>query len=133
MVLTNREVYEAALALLSEEQDGLSEDYERRAGYLIGVFICECRDTDGFYRLTRGLSEAGAAAEAVDLDDLFPLSDRFFSAAAYYVAAMLTEIENPDLSNYLYAHYARDITAITQGIGGVTMGIKDVYGFHRCE
>ena len=126
--MTNREIYEAALALLSEEQDVLSEDYESRAAYLIGVFICECRDTDGFYRLSRGMSEAGAAAEAVDLDDLFPLADRFFSAAAYYVAAMLVEIENPSLSDRMYAHYARDITAITQSVGAVMESVRDVYG-----
>lgn len=125
--MTNREIYEAALAYLAEEQDELSEDYENRAGQLIGAFICECRDTDGFYRLSRGVSGATVAVEAVDLDDVFPLSDRFYSAGAYYVAAMLVETEHPELSDRMYSHYARAITAITQGVGGVLESVKDVY------
>lgn len=127
--MTNREIYEAALALLAEEME-VCDDYEARAGELIGAFICECRDTDGFYRLSRGVGGATAAAEAVDLDDVFPLSDRFYSAGAYYVAAMLVETENPELSDHLFTHYARDLSAIVQSVGGESVSIRDVYGYY---
>ena len=125
--VTNREIYEAALALIAEEQD-LCEDYEARAGYLIGTFICECRDTDGYYRLSRGVGAVSNAAEAVDLDDIFPLSDRFYSAGAYFVAAMLVEVENPELCDHLFSHYAREISSIAQGMCGVSESIRNVYG-----
>ena len=125
--MTNREIYEAALALIAEDQD-LCEDYEARAGHLIGMFVGECRDTDGYYRLSRGVGGVSEAAEALDLDDVFPLSDRFYSAGAYFVAAMLVEVENPELCDHLFAHYAREISSIVQGVGGMSESIRDVYG-----
>ena len=97
--MTNRDVYDAALALLAEEQDELCEDYAQRAPYILATFFNECREVNAFYRYARhGTVCDGADGELnTELDAEFPLAERFFSAGAFYLAAMLVELENEEL------------------------------------
>ena len=52
--MTNREIYDTALALLGEVDEELCRDYEQRTPYLLGAFIGECSELGGFYRAARG-------------------------------------------------------------------------------
>jgi hypothetical protein len=128
--MTNREIYDAALALLAEEQYEDCGDYEARAPYLLAAFVNECREVSGFYRAAHG--ERGSMEEGLvmlDLDGEFPLHNRLSSAAAFYLAALLVEGEDEALSDRLFAHYAESVSHISeQGCSGVSAGIRDVYG-----
>ena len=129
--MINREIYDAALALLAEEQDELSADYEERAPYILSAFMCECRELDGAYRRTHGGVQTPDDEEPVDLDDEFPLSHRFFTAGVYYLAALLVENENDGLCDRYFARYAAVLKSITDAAAlGTSSSIRDVYGFH---
>lgn len=127
--MTNREIYDAALAILAEQQDELSVDYEERAPHILATFFCECREALGGH----GTAQPSENEPLLpDLDDAFPFSDRFFAAGAYYVAATLVETENDELCDRLFSRYANAMSQISCGTGELT-SIKDVYGFHCCE
>lgn len=127
--MTNREIYDAALALLAEEQREECSDYEARTPYLIGAFLNECNEAGAFYRSAHGQGGEGEAALLCpDLDSEFALPDRFASAAAFYVAALLVEREDESFSDRLFARYADAVTRILRdGCPGVSMSIRDVY------
>ncbi len=128
--MTNRDIYDAALALLAEEQYEDCGDYEARAPYLLACFVAECREADGFYGASRGSRRESQMAATVDLDDVFPLHERFMGAGALYVAAQLVETENESFSDRLFARYAEEIKRITsEGCSGVSVSIRDVYVF----
>lgn len=127
--MTNREIYDAALALLAEEQYEDCLDYEARAPYLLGAFLNECNEAGAFYRSAHGQSEGeDEMTLCPDLDGEFPLPTRFASAAAFYVAALLVEREDESFSDRLFARYADDVTRILRdGCPGVSVSIRDVY------
>ena len=127
--MINREIYDAALALLAEKQDELSADYEERAPHILAAFLCECREALGLHGGVQSNEDASVLA---DLDGTFPFSDRFFSAGVYYMAATLVETENDELCDRLFSHYANAMSCISRGMGEV-METRDVYGFHCCE
>ena len=128
--MTNRDIYDTALALLAEEQYEDCGDYEARAPYLLACFINECCETDSFYHAARGTHGRTDMSAAVDLDDVCPLHERFMGAGALYLAAMLVETENESFSDRLFARYAEEIKRITsEGCSGVSVSIRDVYGF----
>ena len=134
--MTNRDVYDAALALLAEEQDELCEDYAQRAPYILATFFNECREVNAFYRYARhGTVCDGADGELnTELDAEFPLAERFFSAGAFYLAAMLVELENEELCDRLFSRYADAISRIAQEeIPARPTAITDAYGFHCCD
>ena len=129
--MINREIYDAALALLAEEQDELSVDYEERAPHILSAFMSECRELDGAYRRSHGGDEIPEDGGSVDLDDEFPLSQRFFTAGVYYLAALLVENENDALCDRYFARYAAVLKSITEASAlGTSSSIRDVYGFH---
>ena len=129
--MTNREIYDAALALLAEEQYEDCADYESRAPYLLAAFVNECREVNGFYHAAHGKeAEEQEGCVMMDLDGEFPLHTRFASAAASYLAALLVEAESETLSDRLFARYADEITRIRcEGCSGSSTSIRDVYGF----
>ncbi len=153
--MTNRDIYEAALSLLAEEQAEDCEDYEARAPHILAGMINECSELHESYRISHG-GEAIACAIVIDLDEDFPLHARFCSAAAMYLAAQLVEIEDAELSDRLFARYAEEVRRIGENIGvGGSIGsggntgtgedtddgewntgswtcepIRDVYGFY---
>ena len=127
--MTNRDIYDTSLALLAEQQDELSADYEERAPHILAAFFCECREVLGCRGTIEGQSEVGVLP---DLDDEFPLPERFFSAGAYYLAATLVETENDELCDRLFARYASAMSSMAQNVGELT-SVRDVYGFSSCE
>lgn len=129
--MTNREIYDAALALLSEQEYEDCGDFEARAPYLLAAFVNECREVCGFYRAAHGTAARDdECVVMLELDGEFPLQARLASAAAFYLAALLIEGEDEALSDRLFAHYAESLSRLTQeGCSGELVGIRDVYGF----
>ena len=134
--MTNRDVYDAALALLAEAQDELSDDYAQRAPYVFSTFFGECRTLDGMHKSALRQSEVELydTSPHPDLDDEFPLADCFYTPGVFYVAAMLVELENPELSDRFFSRYADAISRIAHfGVPARSHTTLDVYGFHRCD
>ena len=129
--MTNRNIYDAALSLLAEEQYEDCADYEARAPYLLGAFLNECNEAGAFYRSAHGQETRGGDRDpeiCPDLDSEFSLPARFAGAAAFYLAALLVEREDEAFSDRLFARYADDVTRILHdGCPGVSVSIRDVY------
>lgn len=128
--MKNRDVYELALALLAENGERTENgDYEERAGYLVSAFSSEAEPIDRCLR-----EQKGPGAEEIDipiylsLEEAFPLSDVFASAAGYYLASMLILDEDPDLSDVLFTRYCDRIAAISAEIPMRSYSIADRYG-----
>ncbi|MBR2906606.1 MAG: hypothetical protein IKC26_01000 [Clostridia bacterium] len=128
--MKNRDVYDLALALLSENGDRTENgDYEERAGYLIAAFASEAEPIDRCLRERMGMDgEETDIPIYLSLEEAFPLSDRFAPAAGNYLASMLILDEDPDLSDLLFARYCDKIAAISQSIPMKSYSIADRYG-----
>ena len=127
--MTNREIYEAALHLLAQPaESGENEDFEERAPFLIAAFCNEVSEVAGWMRGMMGLSD-GTSFDRVclDMDEEFPLPDRFATAAALYVAAMLVLDEDASLSDRLYDRYCDAISSLRNGIPYTNESITDCY------
>jgi hypothetical protein len=112
--MTNREIYEAALALLGEDIADCA-DYEMRAPYLLGAVLAACQAADAAYRQAHGLAagQEGRSPRS-ELDEAFPLCGRFAPAAAFYLAALLIAGENEVLSGEYLKEYREELTRITE-------------------
>ena len=101
--MKNRDIYDIALSLIAEPGDALRiEDYAARAPYILGDFLYENKTFDDRYREFMELDvRQTEIAIPVELDSEFPLSERFVSAAAHYLAAMLVCDSNSELSDKL--------------------------------
>ena len=134
--MINREIYDAALSILAEEQEELCDDYQQRAPYILATFFCECREVNAFYRTAhrQALPDEDDPSSLPGLDEEFPLSERFFTAGVFYMAAMLVEMENDQLCDRLFSRYADAISRITrEGSVAQSTTVRDVYGFHHCD
>ena len=90
--LTCRDVYTAALAMISEPLTDPSRraDFDERAPYLIAAMCDEARAMDAVFR--RACDEEAQqpfSPVCLELTAAFPLTERFAAPAATYVAAML--------------------------------------------
>ncbi len=124
-----RSVYETALKLIGEAECTASEaDLADRAPY-IGAALCrEASSLDLAYRKAFGM-EKGAEFEGLylDLENTFPLADRFAPAAAYYMAAMLILDEDAELYETLFERWCDALAAISAEIPFVKGSTADVY------
>lgn len=125
-----RDLYNASVEMLSEDHaTGDVEDYERRAGYLLGTVIAQLKPIDKRYRTAHGQGEAvKSTALCVDLDTTFPLCDAFATAATYYLASMLVMEENERLGDRIFALYADEIASIEASLPTAAHPITDRYG-----
>ena len=105
--MTNRLIYSSALSRLgSGFDDEQKEAFESRVPFLISAFCTESAELDQAYREANGLEAAPEFdAVCVHLDGDFPRSERFSSAAAFYVAAMLVIDDDLELSDRLFDNY----------------------------
>lgn len=112
--MKNREIYDTALCLLAEPEDDLRlEDYAARAPYILGEFFYENSSLDGKYREFTGQSARQTALSVpAELDSDFPLSERFVSAAANYLAAMLVCDSDSELSDKLLGLHSSSLEKI---------------------
>lgn len=125
------EVFDAALALIDEVNDGSVDDYLERCPYLAAAFCSEVGAVDLLWRESVG-GEAQPTFGAVSIaaDENFPLSGRFVHAAASYIAAMLVLEENEELYEKLYSRYSDLISGICAEIPGAAEKIVEVYGVY---
>jgi len=80
------EVVDSALALIDEVNDGSVDDYIERCPYLMAAFCSEVGALDLLWREKSGEeAQSSFSAVAIGMDEVFPLSERFISAAASYV------------------------------------------------
>lgn len=113
--MTNREIYEGALAMIAEDSgEGDTDDYEERAPYIIASF---CALTES---INKGicLSESTTPPSNINpvclaLDSTFPFNQRLAQPAVLYTAAMLVIDEDMDLSDSLYEKYCDSISSIS--------------------
>ena len=112
--MKNKEIYSSALSLLDQRgDDGINEDYEERAPYLIAAFCSTVRSLDKKMRKIEGLGTQNAFSPVhLSLDQYFPLCDRFIPAAALYVASMLVIDEDAELADSLYDKYCDNVASI---------------------
>ena len=116
--MKNKEIYSSALNLLAQDpSEGANEDYEERAPYLIATFCNEITEIDNAVRKALGIEKKSEFDRVwLDLEEEFPMLDRFVSVAAKYLAAMLVIDEDTDLSDKLYEMYCDAISAIRSQI-----------------
>lgn len=99
-----------------------------RAGYILAAAISEMSDTDDEYRRSMNLPAKKASEMiSVDADDDFPLSARFAHPAAYYLAAMMSADEYPELSDTLFDRFSDSMAAIRASLLATTGKTEDVY------
>lgn len=129
MSMLYRDIFNAAVEMLSEDHaTGDVEDYERRAGYLLGTVTAQLKPIDKRYRAAHSQGEAvKSTALCVDLDTAFPLCDAFVSAATYYLASMLVMEENERMGDRIFALYADEIASIEASLPATARSITDRY------
>lgn len=128
--MTNRDVYNAAIALAGEVAPDGSSDYQIRSTALLALVYTECADLDTRYRLANGIDGGGwTPAVSVDLAAAFPLCPVFSGPAAYALAALLTVDENSTLSGSLYGRFASQMETIRRAIPCSAAPITDRYAF----
>ncbi len=127
--MTVKDIYDSALRLLGEPADnGSDSDYADRAPYIVAAFCCDAAQADRDFRETHALSAQPSFSEVfLDLSAEFPLSPRFASAAAYYLAAMLIFEEDESRSDSLFAKYCDSLSAAITEIPARLGKIKNMY------
>ena len=112
------QIYESALALLGESLDpNDNTDYEERAPYLIAGFCAEAQERDKDWRSSMNHGTQGTwNSVCISLDEIFPLSERFACAAAFYVAAMLVVDSDEELSDTLYDRFCDAMSTIDSAL-----------------
>lgn len=124
-----KEIYTSALHLIGEDDDTKgNEDYEERAPYLIAAFCSEAEATDAQYRKAHGLDAAKPFSYiSIPFEMDFPCCDRFATAAAMYLAAMLIIDENVELSDKFFDKYCSIMSTIYSEIPAVIEKITQKY------
>ncbi len=127
--MTLRNVYETALRLLGEiECTAGEDDLAERAPYIGAALCTEVSALDKAYRAAFGLDEEAAfPALYINLEDSFPLADRFAPAAAYYMAAMLILEQDNELYESLFDRWCSALAEISEEIPFVKGSTADVY------
>ena len=122
-------IFDAALALIDEINDGSVDDYLERCPYLAAAFCTEVGAIDLLFRENVGGGiQPVFSAVSIGMNEGFPLSYRFVPAAASYIAAMLVLEENEELYEKLYSRYSDQISAICAEIPGASEKIVEIYG-----
>jgi len=117
LIMTCRDIYESALALLGESPSGEnSGDYTERAPYLIAVLCGLLAETDRRFRDEHGRPAQGALSDLkLELSEIFPLCNEFAPAAALYLASMLIFDSDGDRSDALFEKYSEICKGIADG------------------
>ena len=129
--MTVQDIYEAALRILAESSDPADNaDYAERAPFIVAAFCTQNADLDKATRRMLGEgSQHDFNAAYIELDDEFPLLERFAPAASLYLASMLVMEDFEDLSDRLYDRYCDLVSRFCEAIGAENSPITDVYGF----
>ena len=127
--MTCNNIFKKALRLLNEKgNEAENEDYAERAPFIIASMCSEAEETDRRYRTAKGLSPAASFNHVyIDLEEDFPLADRFASPAAFYLASMLILDENDGMADKMYHGYCDCMARIETGIPAVIERTSEVY------
>jgi hypothetical protein len=126
--MLTREVLNAALALIGEPALTAGDEYEERAPYILAAFCTEVAIPDRMYRRANGLEEREPYAGIyLGLEEEFPASAPFVSAAATYLAALLLLEDDPDASEVQFARYCDRMATIVTEMPGRIEPVKEVY------
>ena len=127
--MTCNDIYLAALRKFGDTaEEGRSEDYAERAPYILANVIADLSALDGQYRAMQGEQATPFTGVRIELEDEFPLSDRFAGAVSDHLAAMLTVDEDGELSDTFFDKFCTAVAAITAEIPAERQKILDVYG-----
>ncbi len=93
-------------------------DYEERAPYIIAAFCNEAQERDKAWRALSNITTQENTWNPVfiALQEVFPLSDRFASAAVFYLAAMLVLDIDEELSDKFYDRFCDAMSTIDSNI-----------------
>lgn len=129
--MTVQDIYDASLAILAENtSEGANDDYAERAPFIIASFCTQNAELDKATRRMAGEgNQLDFGATYIDLEDEFPLLDRFSPAAALYLASMLVMDDFEEISDRLYARYCDAISSLCDAVCVESSPITDVYGF----
>lgn len=127
--MTVKDIYDSALRILGEPAgDGTDDDYKDRAPYIVAAFCCDAAQADRDYRESHGLDDQPSFSEVfIALTADFPLSSRFASAAAYYLAATLIFEEDEERSDNLFAKYCDSLSSAVTETPSRSRKIKNMY------
>lgn len=127
--MTNKELYSATLQLLGETNDtAYTGDYEERFPYILALFCGEAEELDDKYRMANKMPRALSRMRVVaDIEEEFPLSDPFASAAIYYCASFLISDENPEFSDKLFEKFTARMSNIYVTLPCELGKIKNIY------
>lgn len=127
--MTCKEIYLAALRKFGDvAEEGRSEDYAERAPYILANVIADLSTLNGQYCAMQGRTATPFAGVRIELEDEFPLCDRFAGAVSDHLAAMLTVDEDGELSDTFFDKFCTAVAAITAEIPAERQKILDVYG-----
>ncbi len=127
--MINQDIYHAVLQLLGESNEtAYTDDYEERFPYILALFCGEAEELDEKYRISNKLPRAPYSMRAAaDMEEEFPLSDPFASAAIYYCSSMLITDENPEFSDKLFEKYTVRMSNIYAALPWELGKIKNIY------
>lgn len=122
-------IYRAALHLISDRSGSCSEaDYAERAPFIASAIVSEAAAVDREYRAAFSLPEGHyPSGTEIPMSASFPLSDRFATAASYFMAAMLVLDEDEERYETLYDLWTDALATIASEIPGVSGRTKDRY------
>ena len=129
--MTVQDIYDSSLRILAESTDPEDNaDYAERAPFIIASFCTQNADLDKATRRMLGeASQHDFSAAYIELEDEFPLLERFAPAAALYLASMLVMEDFEDLSDRLYDRYCDLVSRFCEAVCLENSPITDVYGF----
>ena len=127
--MTCKDIYLAALRKLGDTaEEERCEDYAERAPYILASVMADLSALNAQYCATRGEEATAFRGVRVELEDAFPLSERFSGAVSDHLAAMLTVDEDSELSDTFFDKFCTAVAAITAEIPAERQKILDVYG-----
>ena len=123
-----RKIFNCAAVLIAEDpRDENIEDLLMRSVGVMNTFIYNTYDLNCQYVL-RVLRKPEPEFTQIDnVDDNFPLCDDLAGVCIYYLASVLCNNENPELSDKLDREYNRLLNEIVRKIPGDVEKIADVY------
>jgi|GEM_PF-3290071 hypothetical protein len=126
-----RKIFNQAATLIAEDPyDENNEDLYARSVGAMNTFIYNTYDISKMYEMRALKYPEPSFREVDDVDDEFPLCDEMAGACIYYLASVLTNNENTELSDRLASEYRRLIDNIVRKIPAEVEKISDVYGYN---
>lgn len=123
-----RNIFNCAAALIAEDPyDENNEDLLIRSVNIINTFIYNTYDVGNLYEMRVLNQFERHYREVENIDDTFPLCDDIAGICIYYLAAMLINNENTELSGKFYNEYKTMLNNIVDKIPADIQSISDIY------